>query len=116
MAIDRDDERFLKARQRLLQTWPMVGWSLLAVMAGYTVWLFLTQPLLVNPFVVMVKLRADTVPVSTMVLMSGLLPLAMLSCIILAGALVLMMFASIAKERRYLRIIRQLQARGSAAA
>jgi hypothetical protein len=113
MQIGRDDERFLKVRRRLLETWPMIGWSLLAVIVGYTVWLFLTQPLLVNPFIVTVKLRADALPVSTMVLMSGLLPLAMLSCIVLAGALVMMMFASMGNERRYQRIIRELQERKS---
>lgn len=111
MELDRDDQRFLAARQRLLRTWPAIGWSLLAVITVYTVWLFLTKPLLVNPFVVMVRLRADALPVSTMMLMSGLLPLAMLSCIILAGVLIVMMFASMSKERHYLRIIRQLQGR-----
>ncbi|MFO7665716.1 MAG: hypothetical protein R6V76_03775 [Desulfobacterales bacterium] len=105
MQLSYEDQRFLVKRIRLVQTWRYVGAILLAMLVGLGMWLFLSKPLLANPFVVVTRLKSDAIPEATMVLMAAMLPVVVLTCIALAVAVVLFAFAAFSNEKKYLQII-----------
>jgi hypothetical protein len=72
------------------------------------VYLFWRVPMLSNPFAVLSRLEANSIPESTLAVSAVLLPMLLIVCLILAFAIVLMAFAHFANERRYLRMIRSL--------
>jgi hypothetical protein len=108
MEMTSDEMRFLTRRRRLVRAWPLVGAFLLCLVTGLGVWLFLTRPLLANPFAVLSMLRTDSIPASTLALMASLLPVAVLTCIVLVLAIVFFAFASFVNEKKYLTMIQRI--------
>lgn len=106
-ALQEADRRFLARRARLVRAWRYWGALLLAALAGMGLWLFLTRPLLANPWQVLAQLRTGGIAGPMLELMAGLLPIALWLCLLLAGVLVLLVYAACANERRYLEIIRR---------
>ena len=74
-------------------------------------WLWITRPLLINPFAVLSALESGTVEPTMMVLMAGLLPAVTLACLFVLLCTLLLVFAAFANERRHLEIIRRFQER-----
>jgi hypothetical protein len=109
--VTDDEARFLVRRRRLVRAWPFAGAFLICMIIGLGVWLFLTRPLLANPFAVLSMLRGDSIPASTLALMAGLLPIAVLMCLTLAIAIVLFTFASFFNERKYLTMVQRIMDR-----
>ena len=107
MQLSDEEHRFLSKRSRLLQAWRYVGTILLVILIGLGIWLLLSKPLLANPFIVMARLKSDSIPDSTMALMAGILPVVVLMCIVLAVTVVLFVFAAFYNEKKYLKIIRR---------
>ncbi len=107
MQLSDEEQSFVANRARLIRTWRHVGAILLAMMIGFGMWLFLTKPLLANPFVVMTRLKSDSIPESTMALMAGMLPVVFLLCIVLVIAIILYIFAASSNEKKYLTIIQR---------
>jgi hypothetical protein len=106
-----DKERaFLARRARLMRSWPVVGGLLLVLVIALGVWLFFFRPLLANPLVVMSALESNTIEPSSLTVMAGLLPVTVLVCLGLALAVVLFSFAAFNNEKKYLALIRQLEA------
>ena len=81
---------------------------------GFGVYMFVTNPLMVNPFHVLEQLEADAIPYSTLVVMAGMMPLLFLLALLILTALIVFVFAAIANERRYHAIIRKLGGAGHA--
>lgn len=106
MELSNEDRQFLVKRTRLVRAWPTVGTILLLFVIGLGIWLFWSKPLLANPFLVLARLKNDSVPASTLTLMAGLLPVVFTMCIVLAVSIVLFAFAGFANEKKYLAIIR----------
>lgn len=78
---------------------------MLVLLTGLGIWLFLNKPLLANPFEVMARLQSDSIPESTMVVMAGLLPIGVLTCLFLAAAVLVFAYTAFANEKKYLRIL-----------
>jgi hypothetical protein len=100
--------QFLANRARLVSTWRYVGIVLLVGLVGLGLVLFWFVPLLANPFMVMARLNGDSIPSSTMALSTALLPITFLTCMLLALAIVLFVFAAFSNERKYLAIVRKM--------
>lgn len=111
MRLSEEDLRFLAKRARLVQAWRYVGAILLAMIVGLGMWLFLSKPLLANPFTVMERLQSNAIAESTIALMAGMLPIVVLMCIALAVAVVLFAFAAFSNEKKYLAIIQRESAK-----
>ncbi len=107
MPLSYEEQCFVVKRAKLMRTWRYVGAILLALILGLGVWLFLSNPLLANPFVVMTRLQSNSIPESTMVLMAGMLPVVALMCIVLAVTAILFVFAAFSNEKKYLTIIQR---------
>jgi uncharacterized membrane protein len=107
MQLSYEEQRFVAKRAKLMRTWRYVGAILLAMIIGLGMWLFWSNPLLANPFVVMARLKGDSIPESTMALMAGMLPVIVLLCIVLAVTAILFVFAAFSNEKKYLTIIQR---------
>jgi hypothetical protein len=107
MYLTEQEVRFLAQRTRLVNAWRYVGVVLLVGLAGFAGWLFWFAPLLANPFTVLTRLENSSIPPSTMALSTAMLPIVFLTCIVLALAIVLFVFAAISNERKYLSIVQR---------
>lgn len=111
-----DAERaFVTRRAQLGRHWRWAGPALLGLLLALVVWLAISNPLLVSPFHVVARLRADALAESTLVLMAGLLPVAVLTCLLLAFALLACIWDAMRHERRLIAIVTRLESHGSAA-
>ncbi len=104
---------FLKKRAKMVRTWPRVGAILIVMELGLAGWLLWKHPLLINPQAVSSKLRAGSLPDSTLSLMAAFLPFIMIVCLGLLAVLLLFSFLALANEKKHLDIIRALRDQGS---
>lgn len=109
MSLELTDHQFLSKREKFVKAWPWLGGALIVGLLGYVGFLWFTKPLLANPIYVLEQLQQDAIPDATLVLMAGMLPEAILMCFGLAAALLAFSFSVMATEKRYLRLIAQLQ-------
>lgn len=107
MDLSDQEKRFLGKRIRLVRAWKYVGVVLIVGLTGLWVSIFWFVPFLANPFEVMARLNADSIPQSIMVLSTAVLPVIVLTCFLLVLAMVLLTFAAISNERKYLAIIQK---------
>lgn len=107
MKLSNEEERFFAKRARFVKTWRYVGAIMLTMLFGLIIWLFLSNPLLINPFVVLTRLNNDSIPDSTITLMADMLPVAVLMCIVLTVTVVLFAFITFSNEKKYLTIIQR---------
>jgi len=89
----------------------VVGMGVLLVSFGFLVWLFLHNPLLVNPAKVFSRLEAGAIEKSTLQLMAGMLPMMFLFCFFLLVVLVLFVFAAFSNDKKHIKIIDTLLAK-----
>ena len=108
MSLDGADLAFVKRRSALVRRWPVVAWAMLAGIVVVFGFLLYSSPLLVNPWEVASRIKAETLATPTLTLMAALLPIVFLSCFVLLVALILFQFAAMANERRLLGIIASL--------
>ncbi len=108
--ITDNELEFLTKRKKMVRAWPFVGVPMIVVMIGFLVGLYFRAPLLINPYALMARLEAKNIDQSTIVLSALLLPIAFLVLFFLLFAIVLLTFALISKEKKYIRIIDALQA------
>ena len=107
MELTNEERKFLATRTGFVKAWKYIGTILLVSVIGLGTWLFLSKPLLANPFMVLSRLKSDSIPSSAMTLMTGLLPVVVLMCVLLAITIVLFAFAAFSNERKYLACIIQ---------
>jgi len=105
MNLNEQYKNFLVKRRRFAKSWPLVGILLLLGIFAFLIWLFLRNPLLVNPFEVASRLEAGTIEKSTLVLMAGMLPIMFLACFFILLVMVLFAFAVFSNEKKYIKII-----------
>ena len=110
MDLTDKETLFLDRRRMLFRIWPYVGMLLLVGIAMFAAWLFWKTPLMINPYTVLEQLHAGTMPDSTMALLAGFLSLVLLACLMLLVTMVLVLFAALSNERKYMAIIGKLQA------
>ena len=103
------DGTFIKRRGSLIRIWRYVGTAALLVIVGFSCYLFVFNPLLINPFHVMKLIEADAIPDSTLMVMAAMMPVVFLAVMFIMAVSVLFVFAAFSNERRLLEIIRKLR-------
>ena len=107
MELTEQERQFIKARTRFVCAWRRVGPILLIGLGAFAAALIYLVPLMANPFAVLARLQSDSVPESVLTLSAALLPVVVLTCLLLAVAMVLLTFAAFSNERKYLAILRR---------
>lgn len=106
--LARKQQRFIMRRRKLLRTWRVVGPLLLLLLIITAVIMFFGYPLMFNPYEVIERLEAGTLENSTLQLMALLLPIAMLMVFFMLVVVVLLSFAALTNDKKYLAIIKDL--------
>jgi hypothetical protein len=106
MTLTEEDERFLRKREALTRAWPIFGGFLLAALTFWIGWMLWRNTLVVNPYAMLGAIRDGTIEQSTLQLMAGMLPVAMILIFGLSAGIVLLLYGTFSNEKRYLGIIR----------
>lgn len=114
MNMTEHETAFVERRARLVRTWPIVGSICVVSVLGFTVWLWISRPLLVDPWLVVSRLAASAIPESTITLMVAMLPVVFLGCIGVMLSLIAFIFVALSNERKHIDIIRRLDGLGVA--
>ncbi len=96
---------YLEKRRKLLKAWTYVGPFLLLAIIGFAGYLYLNIPWLINPYEVLSRLQAGSIPQSTIETMAIMLPVMILMVCILLLVVVVIMYAAFSNEKKYLRIV-----------
>jgi hypothetical protein len=105
---------FVNQRSRLVKTWTYAGLGLMAVILGFAIWLNISTPYMINPWVVSSAVNAGIINQSTLNLMAVLLPYSMLATLMVLIICLLFFFIAFANERKHIAIIRKLTASNNA--
>jgi len=108
MHLTEPERLFVARRRRLVNVWPTMGSILLLGIVCLGSWLFWKTPLLVNPYMVLARLNEESIPNSTLSLMAGLLPVAVLACLLLIICVILFAFVALSNEKKHLAMVLRL--------
>jgi len=108
MELSEFEKSFIKKRQKLARSWPFVGSLMILCVTALAAWLFWKNPLLINPWVVFSRIEADSIPLTTTSMMAGMLPIAILMCLVVLIIALLLSFVAFSNERKHIEIIRRL--------
>jgi len=103
--MSQDIEAMLCRRRRLVTIWPKIAVVLILLTIGFFAFLFITQPLLVNPAYVLAQLEAGTLDPATQALLAAMAPLLLLTVGVLLIILILFVTMGMINERRLLGLI-----------
>ncbi len=113
MSLSEKDQTFIDKRKKLTKYFPICGWGCLAILAGYITWAYLKTPMLLNPFIVQERILNKQIEQSSLVLMSVMLPVAFSTVFFILIVLVVFMFIWNSHEKKYLKIIEQMDDQAS---
>lgn len=89
----------------MIRLWPWVGGSLLAGIIGLAAYFYFRIPLIINPWEVVSRLEAGTLPRSTLETMAVLLPIVFCLVFFLMAVLIFMIFLALHNEKKYLKLL-----------
>jgi hypothetical protein len=105
MMLNTAEKAFIARRRRLIRSWPYVGSGAILLLASFLLWLVVTKPLLANPFFVISELQRGAIEQSTLTLMAGMLPVAVLAAIFVCILTLILVYVAISNERKYLALL-----------
>ncbi|MBN2894830.1 MAG: hypothetical protein JXK05_02940 [Campylobacterales bacterium] len=108
MALSSEEEALLAKRARRLKSWPYVGGGLLGLLGACGLWLWVKVPYLINPWALGDAIRGGSLSESTVLLLASMLPVVLLMLLLFAVAVVGLIFAAFANERKLIEMIRRL--------
>ena len=104
-------QAFLEKRRKVLSLWRYAGAFMLIIIFAFAAYLYVRVPMFINPFEAIERLQADSLPQPTLEIMAALFPLLFGGLLLLLVSLVLIIYAAVANEKRYLAIVDGLSAR-----
>jgi magnesium-transporting ATPase (P-type) len=104
---------FLKKRQRLIRAWRYIGPVMLLGIAGFISFVFVSSPLLINPFEIISRLEHGDIERTTLETMTVMLPVVFIMVSFLLVFIVMIMYASFSNERKYLQMLGQAGVTGA---
>ncbi|UCC55387.1 MAG: hypothetical protein JSU75_08405 [Gammaproteobacteria bacterium] len=108
MQLNQQSEKFLERRRVLLKAWRYAGPLLLFLIGGFSAYLLLSTPLLINPFAVASGIESGSVQQSTLQMMALFVPILFIVVCFLLIVLIILMYAALANEKKYLEILDQM--------
>jgi hypothetical protein len=105
MNLTAQDRAFIEKRKKLLNAWPWAGGGLLVMLAGFTTWLWIRVPMMINPWAAMEAIGAGTMEATTLTLMAVMLPILVLAVMGVLAVVVTLLFVALSNERRLIAMI-----------
>lgn len=104
------DKEFIDNRRRLINAWRYAGALSLIGLFVFILWLWYSNPILINPFGAITAIEAGSMTDTTMVIMAAMLPVIFVLTLFLILLLLVLVTVSMNNEKRYLAIIEQISA------
>jgi uncharacterized membrane protein len=108
MLMNSEDEAFLKKREKMIKTWPFVGVAIIIMFLGLAMHFFISVPRMINPIQVFSELNSGTIPETSLVIMTAMVPILNLTIIVMMVVFVLLAWKFFSHEKRYHKIIANL--------
>ena len=115
MKLTESELKWLAQRRTLLSLWPWTGGGMIAGLLGFATWLWLSVPLMINPWATVRAIEAGSVEDSTLTIMAVMLPILMLACLGLIVGIIVILFAVFGNERRLIALVEKLDRENRAA-
>ncbi len=107
--LSADQVEFLRQRRVFVSVWRSIGPLVVGGLLIFVATMLLAAPVFLNPFVVIARLRANTLDLTTLQTMAMMLPVVFaLLCVILL-LMIFQTYRSCRRERQYLSLIAELQ-------
>lgn len=106
--LEPSERAFVEKRARLVGSWPPIGFASIGLLFGLAAWLWLSAPVLVDPWFVLDGLESGAFSEGTIRLMAAMLPVVVLLCLLVVLVSLLLAFAVFSNERRLIALIRRL--------
>jgi peptidoglycan biosynthesis protein MviN/MurJ (putative lipid II flippase) len=108
MGISVSDGLHIGRRRKFVKSGPIVSGLCLVVVIGFGIWLYISQPQLINFVEVARQIENGSLDQLTIELMAVMLPIAILMCLVILAGVAGLGWVWLSSERRYLRIIDEL--------
>lgn len=108
-ALNEAQLDFLRKRRQLMNFWRFVGPLLLLGIGSFTVFVWFRSPYLIDPRKTAAALEKGTLSEGLVEFMALLLPVVLLMLCALTVVLILLAFAAVHNEKKYLKIVEQLR-------
>lgn len=106
--LEPSERAFVEKRAGFAKSWPPVGLASIGLLLGLAAWLWLSAPVLVDPWFVLDGLESGAFSEGTIRLMAAMLPVVVLLCLLVVLVSLLLAFAVFSNERRLIALIRRL--------
>jgi len=110
MGLAVGDAVYVNKRRKFARFGLIVLGFCLVVVLGFAGWLYFRQPELINYVEVARQIENGNLDQLTIELMAVMLPIAMLMCLVLLTSVIALCWGWLSNEKRYLRIIDELDA------
>lgn len=101
---------FLRRRGARVRTWRWVGVLLLFALCAAAAWIYLHNPLMIDPSAVAERLEQDDLESGTLALLALFAPMMVILAFVLTALIILFGFICLNREGRYLGMIASLLA------
>lgn len=107
--LSAEQREFLRQRRLFVSVWRSIGPLLIGGLLIFVTTMLLTAPVFLNPFVVIARLRANTLDLTTLQTMAMMLPVVSgLLCVTLL-LMIFQIYRSCKREQQYLALTAGLQ-------
>ncbi|NNJ72668.1 MAG: hypothetical protein HKP09_05755 [Enterobacterales bacterium] len=97
--------QFIENRRRLIDAWRWAGSLSLLGLLAFILWLWYSNPILINPFGTIAAIESGSMPDTSMVIMAAMLPVIFILTLFLILLLLVLVTVSLNNEKRYMSII-----------
>jgi uncharacterized BrkB/YihY/UPF0761 family membrane protein len=105
MKLNQQQNSFLEKRRKLVKSWSYVGPLMMLLVLGLAAYVYVKSPLLINPYEVLARLQSGSIEQSTLMTMAVILPIVFITVCFLLIVLIVMLYAAIANEKKYIEIL-----------
>lgn len=103
--INQKDRNFIDKRKKLHRYWPIMGTTMILMMLGLVIYLFIRTPKLINPFLVIELIKANTLDPRTMILLAAMCPVLTIFLLVTVAVVIIYVWAFMVLEGRYHKIL-----------
>ena len=103
--INQKDRNFIDKRKKLHRYWPIMGTTMILMMLGLVIYLFIRTPKLINPFLVVELIKTNAIDPRTMVLMTAMCPVLTIFLLFTVAVVIVYVWAFMVLEGRYHKIL-----------
>ena len=105
MSLNCEELAWVARRRRFMALWPWAGGGAVIGILGFASWLWLSVPLMINPWAAIRAVEAGSIDTTTLTAMALMLPILMLACLVVLVVMVGVLFAAFSNEWKLIALV-----------